>query len=195
VILEPSDNDRAALADVLRNHVEDNQTHPPHYRDCVILKPWGYEFELAENEHGALWVLHVIAARATSLHCHRYKTASFIPLSDGFQIVTLGGVIVLPRGAELVAKPGVFHSVWNTAVTDGELFEYETPSDKRDLWRAQDAWGREKDGYEGETHIVRENLAQYGHCRFSEEAFAPFGVPHTIDVSAGCVIVRRLEDA
>jgi len=195
VILIPSDNDRAALAEVLASngHVAD---HDPmmSYADCVVTKPWGYEFELYDDHHNALWLLHINAARATSLHCHRRKTACFIPLCEGFQIVTLSGSIAVAMGQSIIAKPGVFHSVWNGTMSDGELIEIETPSIKRDLLRAQDAWGREKDGYEGEPYIARTNLDRFGHFRVRPDQPA-VRMGHEIIVDQDGIKVRRLADA
>jgi hypothetical protein len=198
VILNQTFNDQAALAEAWENRVADEATlHPVSYANCVVTKPWGYEFEMFDDTKHALWLLHINAQRATSLHCHMHKTASFLPLSDGLQIVTLSGVIPLERGLKVVAKPGVFHSVWNSAMTDGELIEVENPSIKTDLIRAQDAWGRQKQGYEGEKHIVRGwelAKANYGYCQLKEH-YPVFRLGHKIEVDDEGFHVRRMVNA
>ena len=195
MILNQTFNDQAALAEAYENRAPDEAPlHPVSYDNCIVLKPWGYEFELFDDTKHALWLLHINAQRATSLHCHMHKTASFLPLSDGFQIVTLSGVIPLERGLKVVAKPGVFHSVWNSAMTDGELIEIESPSNKLDLVRVQDAWGRQKQGYEGEKHIVRTGLEAYGYCQLKEH-YPVFRLGHKIEVDDEGFHVRRMVNA
>ena len=39
----------------------------------VVKKPWGYEYLAYENEHVALWFLHIKHTHSTSLHCHPKK--------------------------------------------------------------------------------------------------------------------------
>lgn len=194
MILNMSANDQMTLVEALANRLPDEHERPQSYADCVVLKPWGYEFELFDDQKLAIWLLNINAQRATSLHCHRLKTACFMPLTEGIEIVTMSGLVRLGQGQQVVANPGVFHSVWNNSATAAVLLEIETPPDKFDLIRAQDAYGREKSGYEGGSSLMRENLAQYGHARLRENhPVRLFG--HELSLNDEGFQIRRLADA
>ena len=51
------------------------------YSREIVEKPWGYEYLIFENEHVAIWMLHIVRKRKTSMHCHPNKTTALILLS------------------------------------------------------------------------------------------------------------------
>ncbi len=55
-----------------------------------------------------------------------------------------------------------FHAVGNGGEDDLSLIEIESPSDKADLFRLRDAYGRGQ-GYEGGVSLVRDDLARFDH--------------------------------
>jgi len=48
-----------------------------HYYNAIVKKPWGYEYLAFENEHVAIWILHIIRKRKTSMHCHPRKRLAY----------------------------------------------------------------------------------------------------------------------
>ena len=183
MIIEPTGADELLLADRLKELSIDLSVHPQSYRDCIIRKPWGHEWELFDDKRHSVWMLNINAARATSLHCHQHKSACLIPLTGEIELVMLGGERMTVKPMQSVTLlPKKFHCLWNSGTSDVKVIEIETPSIKLDLIRASDAYGREKNGYEGETFIVRENLEQYGYVRISEdETINRFGYAISID--------------
>lgn len=43
------------------------------YHNAIVKKPWGYEYLAFENEFVAIWILHIVPKRKTSMHCHPRK--------------------------------------------------------------------------------------------------------------------------
>lgn len=126
------------------------------YIRTVVRKPWGYEYLLYQNPDAAVWVLHLKAARhRTSFHCHPKKKTSLIVLAGTAECSTLGrDPIALDVGDGLSLERGVFHSTRATAPEGTIVIETETPTDKGDLVRMDDAYGRHGQGYEGSAHLV-----------------------------------------
>ena len=48
------------------------------YSKVIVKKPWGYEYLVFENEFVAIWMLHIVRKRKTSMHCHPQKRTSLI---------------------------------------------------------------------------------------------------------------------
>lgn len=51
------------------------------YSDVIVIKPWGYEFLIFENDWVAIWMLHIGRKRKTSMHPHPSKVTSLVLLS------------------------------------------------------------------------------------------------------------------
>ena len=49
---------------------------PFDYSKVIVKKPWGYEYLVFENEFVAIWMLHIVRKRKTSMHCHQKKRTS-----------------------------------------------------------------------------------------------------------------------
>ena len=195
MIFEPSEIDEMLLNDRLKELSNDLSPHPKDYRDCIVKKPWGFEYELFDDKKHAVWMLNLNANRATSLHCHQHKSACLVPLTGEITLVMLTSERMTIKPLQAVTLlPKKFHSLWNAGTSDVKVIEIETPSNKLDLVRANDAYGRAALGYEGEDHIVRENLEQYGYGRISgDETISLFG--HEISVDQGGVRIGRMVDA
>ena len=54
---------------------------PFDYSNVIVTKPWGYEYLVFENEFVAIWMLHIVRKRKTSMHCHPNKRTSLILLN------------------------------------------------------------------------------------------------------------------
>lgn len=118
----------------------------------MVKKPWGLEYCAYDDGTVAVWYLHLREGERTSLHYHQKKTTVLIPLA-GKSVVKdrqeqiggwlLGGCTIKPNGEHLTA-----------ALSDCWLMEIESPSDKLDLVRVQDAYGRGGKPYENGEHII-----------------------------------------
>jgi GDP-L-fucose synthase len=142
---------------------------PENYKNRVVIKPWGYEFLVFENDCVAVWFLHLKKGHSTSMHCHVRKKTSLIMLAGEAISNILTKRKSLKGGEALIIDKGVFHST--KALSDNGIFllEIETPSDKTDLLRAEDRYGRENSGYEGITEMQSHELATFNHFSFQEE--------------------------
>lgn len=163
--------------------VDGNMVTSPHYRnnpefmretlnnmgrvvdftDVVVKKPWGHEFLIRQNSRVGVWFLHLAAGERTSLHSHPKKKTGLIVLSGVAEVSFLNGKNILRPGDKINIRNGVFHS---TRAVDGplEMIEVETPNDKSDIIRLEDAYGRSGEPYEGSDHYV-EKKEHWDLCR------------------------------
>lgn len=163
------EKDASALAQV-RSSIKPITLHkqPESYRSKIVVKPWGYEYIVFENEKTAVWLLFISKGNATSMHCHLEKKTSLIILSGTAMSNTLDARNYLRGGDALILDKGVFHS---TKVLSSEgmfLLEIESPPAKTDLVRLEDKYGREASGYEGVAEMKNESLEEHGYFYFEE---------------------------
>ena len=111
----------------------------------IVPKPWGYEYCAFDNGSCAVWILHIARGRKTSRHCHPNKRTRLIPLQgtvhvNGRNVLPLE-VVDIDRGeyhqTEVVAPLGA-----PVAENGAFLMEIEEPSNKGDIVREDDAYGR-----------------------------------------------------
>ena len=117
------------------------------HKTVVVCKPWGYEYLAYENEHVALWILHIRAGERTSLHCHPTKSTGLVVVSGTAEINFIADSRIITAPGKQMIRRGLFHQTH--AITDTIMFEIETPVDKNDLVRLTDNYGRTATGYEG----------------------------------------------
>lgn len=112
------------------------------YSNEIIEKPWGYEYQLFANSELAIWILHINENQCTSYHCHPNKKTALILLSNT-KVMCRSGVLTefLSKDDILIIYEGVFHqtTAFNNSVI---IMEIETPTNKKDLVRFQDSYGR-----------------------------------------------------
>lgn len=144
--------DIALLADIVGRGKRLERRQPVNYSGLVVLKPWGYEFELFDNANCSIWLMCLRPQTSTSLHCHQLKDAAFMPLTGGVTFRTLARKEALLE--YLSVEKGTFHAQENNTKNDVFFLEYEWPSRKDDLVRAEDRYGRVGTGYEGVTEMV-----------------------------------------
>ena len=144
------------------------------YSNVVVRKPWGYEYLWHQNEAVAVWVLHLTAGSATSMHCHARKRTSLIVLAGSAVCSTFDDRYSLAAGQAVVLEPGVFHMT--TAGPAGCcLMEVETPPLKGDLLRYRDNFGRAGQGYEDARQYSRDFAEfDYAPLRSIAHGGAPF---------------------
>jgi len=138
------------------------------YRDKVVVKPWGYEFLVFENDQVAVWFLHIEKGHATSMHCHPRKKTALLVLQGQVLCNTFYNRNYLSAPEAIVIDAGVFHSTQSLSPSGADLIEVETPPDKTDLVRLNDQYGRQGRGYEGLAEMKTENLERFGYFHFSE---------------------------
>lgn len=132
------------------------------FNNLIVKKPWGYEYLVFQNEHVAIWMLHIVRKRKTSMHCHPAKTTSLVLFSGKADFITIGNRIGLNAFDSAVIDCGVFHSTEASndlsVLPQSEngiwIMEIETPPHKHDLVRIEDAYGRQGKSYEGSDNMV-----------------------------------------
>lgn len=165
-----SDKDRVTLERLVDVRRATEKAQPENYKDRVVMKPWGHEFLIFENAHVAIWFLHIGKGHSTSMHCHPRKKTSLVLLSGRALCNTFHHRNYLDHVDGLVIDPGVFHSTKALSSDGIDVIEIETPPHKTDLVRLDDAYGRERDGYEGFSEMRTDNLARFDYFFFTESA-------------------------
>jgi protease I len=125
------------------------------YLDHLIAKPWGSEFRVYDDALVDVWLLRLDAGSQTSMHCHPRKDTVLLCL-HGEGVLITGDSRRLPMGPGSVThiKPGAAHrTLSRTGLT---LVEIETPRDKFDQIRLDDASGRAGRAYESADAVERE---------------------------------------
>jgi mannose-6-phosphate isomerase-like protein (cupin superfamily) len=149
---------------------------PENYLNKVIIKPWGYEFLVYENEKIAIWFLHINKGHSTSMHCHRRKKTALMILSGKSVCKTLEMENDLTDLDALVLDPGVFHSTQSLDDKGTDLIEVETPPGKTDLIRLKDSYGRKDLGYEGLSEMETEALNRFNYFHFKDPTLFEPGI-------------------
>ena len=145
------------------------ETQPEDYSNRVVIKPWGYEYLIFENEFVAVWFLRINKGHGTSMHCHPRKRTSLVVLEGDAVCSTFGQRHEISGLGAIILEKGVFHST--KSVSGIELIEVESPPNKTDLVRLGDAYGRERSGYEGLSEMRTTNLGEYGFFSFFDPAY------------------------
>src|SRR3972149_10974251 len=80
------------------------------YSKVIVKKPWGYEYLIFENGFVAIWLLHIVRKRKTSMHCHPNKKTGLVLLSGNATFYHMGGGEELNPLDGVVIEKGIFHS-------------------------------------------------------------------------------------
>ena len=120
--------------------------------NCVVTKPWGYEYLAFRNNNLAIWFLRIKENQQTSMHCHPNKKTSLILLKGAAEISFLFNKVLLKGFSRIMIWTGVFHSTKATSKGGITLLEVETPDDKDNLVRLNDSYGRQCEKYESSQH-------------------------------------------
>ena len=126
----------------------------PDYGQSVVKKPWGHEYLMYESDKIGLWYLHIKHGKSTSLHCHPGKKTGYILLAGEAQVSFLNDSTTLGAISKLMLREGLFHSTKALSEEGIHVLEVESPPDKTNLVRLDDAYGRKEQPYEGEEAIV-----------------------------------------
>lgn len=153
VVLEATEKDFDALSrlithsTIIKNEQPDDRTF-----DEVIYKPWGNEARVYVDNFYDLWLLRISEGERTSLHAHARKMTQLLCLSGEGVVTSLNGEHPISTGSIVRIAAGAFHS---TRAVNGPLYliEVETPRNKLDLVRLEDAYSRDATHYEVETGV------------------------------------------
>jgi acetolactate synthase-1/2/3 large subunit len=135
---------------------------PFDYSRVIVKKPWGYEYLVFENEFVAIWMLHIVRKRKTSMHSHPQKRTSLILLAGNATCYHLEGEERLNPMDGILIEEGVFHLTEASSELPIDplsengiwVMEIESPPNKADLVRMEDAYGRSGKAYEGKENMV-----------------------------------------
>tara|TARA_Y200000002_G_C22560093_1_gene612090 strand:+ start:187 stop:885 length:699 start_codon:yes stop_codon:yes gene_type:complete len=127
------------------------------YIKKIVHKPWGREHLVYKNgKKLSVTLLKINYNKSTSLHCHPTKKTGFIVLS-GKALIQLGlwksSSKIYSAPSKLMIRTGLFHSIKAKSKKGLCALEFETPSNKNDLVRFKDTYGREKKPYEGKKFM------------------------------------------
>jgi GDP-L-fucose synthase len=165
------ERDTAAINNIRQNKSITLNDQPGTYKGRVVLKPWGHEYLIFENECVAVWFLFIKKGYSTSMHCHPRKKTSLIVLSGNAMSNTSLHRRYLRGDDAVIIEKGVFHSTKGLSEDGVFLLEIETPPDKTDLVRLEDRYGRASSGYEGITEMQAHNLEDFDCFCFEEADF------------------------
>ncbi|MBM4339186.1 MAG: hypothetical protein FJ110_06560 [Deltaproteobacteria bacterium] len=124
------------------------------YQKIIVNKPWGYEYLMYQNDMVGIWYLHINHRAKTSLHCHPRKKTGLILLSGEATLSFLNDSVNLKSPSKLMIREGLFHSTEAVSPEGVAVIEVETPREKDNLVRLEDAYGRKEKPYEGAEAIV-----------------------------------------
>jgi len=124
------------------------------YRTGIVKKPWGHEYLMFDNGLVGVWCLFIKHGARTSLHCHPRKKTGLILLSGEARVSFLNDSMPLKPLGKLMIREGLFHSTKAVSPEGIYVIEIEAPSDKTNLVRLDDAYGRDEERYEGSESIA-----------------------------------------
>lgn len=128
------------------------------YKSNIVKKPWGFEYLIYENDEVGLWCLHINENQRTSMHCHPQKTTGLVVLDGQIELSFLADTKNLEKLDKVMIRRGLFHSSKAVSAGGACIFEIETPKDKNDLVRLNDAYGREAKPYEDSSFEVEKDI-------------------------------------
>jgi mannose-6-phosphate isomerase-like protein (cupin superfamily) len=124
------------------------------YQNVLVKKPWGSEYLMFDNGLVSIWHLFIEHGKRTSMHCHPTKKTGIILLSGEATVSFLNDSRTLRSLAKLMVREGLFHSTAAVSPEGIIVLETETPSNKTDLVRLEDEYGRQEKPYEGSEAVM-----------------------------------------
>lgn len=172
------------------------------FENVLVKKPWGSEYRVYDNGLVSLWHLFIRSGERTSMHCHPTKKTGILLLSGEAVVSFLNDSRPIRSLAKLMIREGLFHSTAALSPEGVVVLETETPSDKTNLVRLDDEYGRQEKPYEGSEAVTplgadcvrlsdpREGeipRTRLGECTLSMERVGEAG--HLVERPPGEVIV------
>ncbi len=155
--------------DIINNNIVSEDNTYINYKNCVCIKPWGYEFLAYESNKIGIWFLQIKKGHGTSLHTH-FKKDTFVIVLDGsakLSLINNETYNLGPMSSVFVPK-NKFHAFSSFSdevyLLEIEIFDSTTTfSNKNDLLRIDDQYKRKKTGYSGSVDVVYDNLEKYDY--------------------------------
>ncbi len=165
-ITDISPQDKNALDNLNYQHLLCNIN----FKDLLVIKPWGSEYLLFENEFCAIWILNINYMENTSMHCHPQKDTSLVCVNGNISCNTLNDSYKLSALDGVFLNKKVFHQTQSISKDGSYILEIETPVNKFDLVRINDTYGRQGKEYEDKKHYKDEkNLTLNFSDNFTRE--------------------------
>ncbi len=153
-------------------HHESEEIDSTDYSNTLVNKPWGYEYMAFKNNDVCIWILFIKEGYQTSMHCHPNKKTALIVLSGTALFENLNSRTIIDAGQGVFIEKKVFHSTKAISSPGIIVMETETPVNKGDLLRLNDAYGRAGKGYEGTEYMVpRESQTHYSFHDEKNDAY------------------------
>ena len=146
------------------------------YENNIVRKPWGYEYLVYENEYIAIWFLNIKYTHSTSLHSHPNKTTGLFVLDGNVEVSFFNNSTNLNPLQKIMIRKGLFHSTKSVSENGSLILEIETPSNKKDLVRFRDNYGREGKPYEDENW----ELPKSSECLWIDETETIYNFANSI---------------
>ena len=121
----------------------------------LVNKPWGFEFELLDNKSISIWCVsigqehksgYLLDQCSTSFHMHTSKTAKVFVLEGAIELFQNDGSFILNESIPYVLPPRTPHKL-SAHHGNAILLEVELPSNRSDIIRLKDSYGRSKNLY------------------------------------------------
>ena len=121
----------------------------------LVHKPWGFEFEFYDNEDISIWCVsigqehksgYLLDSCSTSFHMHTSKTAKVFVLDGAVELFDNKSSLILNKSIPHVLPPRTPHKI-NAYHGNAILLEVEFPSNRADIIRLTDSYGRSKNLY------------------------------------------------
>jgi rfaE bifunctional protein nucleotidyltransferase chain/domain len=160
---------------IINNHLPIvNNNEYVDYKNCLCIKPWGYEFLLYQSDKIGMWFLKINKDHGTSLHTHFHKDTFVIVISGTAKLTLIDNEIISLGPLSSVHVPkNKFHafSSFSDEVLLIEIEIFDKTANflyKNDLLRIDDQYNRKKTGYESSVQTVFENLDTYNYFNIAD---------------------------
>lgn len=150
-----NEQDLMEIQNLIKNNASQDKVifNPNELNYAKVLKPWGYEYLFYQDKEMAIWLLHIKAGAATSLHCHLEKETTMYVIQGSVIVSGLNKEVKLTENESLQIDKKVFHKTYSKK--GAYLFEIEKPNKKLDLLRLKDDYGRNDSNYENSDSFMK----------------------------------------
>lgn len=121
----------------------------------LVTKPWGFEFELYDNKDISIWCVsigqehksgYLFDSFSTSCHMHTNKIAKVVMLDGAAQLFINDKPVIVRSSEPYTIFPRTPHRL-QAYHGHALLLEVELPSNRSDIVRFSDSYGRSKNTY------------------------------------------------
>tara|TARA_B100000242_G_scaffold193530_1_gene139536 strand:+ start:598 stop:1350 length:753 start_codon:yes stop_codon:yes gene_type:complete len=162
----------------------------------LVDKPWGFEFELYDNKLVSIWCVsigqehksgYLLDSSSTSFHMHTAKTAKVVVLDGAVKLSKSDESKILNKSKPYVLPPRTPHKL-NAYHGNCILIEIESPSNRSDIIRLSDSYGRSKNKYSWDILDSKKIESWKSELRYKE---TPYDINITGDAKSPCMILSN----